>query len=278
MSSNHELTSQGSAIESSASDCRQILLPLNVTAPLGSIWKVNLTSRCLRPEWMDQSGVDPQALEGALRALKRYNWLTFSYGGILTPIRELAAEQPQKQLRVLDVACGGGDIAVNLALAAKRSGLNVTVDGCDLSPTSVDVATRNARRTGVSSRFFQFDVNQDAWPTDYDIICSSLFLHHLPTPMVELVLNRMGNATRQMVIVNDLIRSRLGYLLLRYGTLLVTRSPLARYDGPISVAGAFTTSELQQLATRAGLVGATVTHYWSERMLFVWNKARTANA
>jgi 2-polyprenyl-3-methyl-5-hydroxy-6-metoxy-1,4-benzoquinol methylase len=251
-------------------------LPPDSLQPLVSLEEIDrsdLSVRQLRPEWMDRPDVDPRALEVSLRALESYNWISFTHHQHWSYIRQLAVRNPEKQIRVLDVACGGGDIAVKLARVARRSKLNVTVDGCDLSQTAVDFATRRASQAGVPCRFFPFDVTRTDWPTDYDVVCSSLFLRHLPTPLVETVLSRMAGAAKQLVLANDLVRSRLGYRILRYGTLVVTRSPVARYDGPVSVAGAFTLAEMRQMATNAGLTGATVKGCWPERMMLIWHKS-----
>jgi 2-polyprenyl-3-methyl-5-hydroxy-6-metoxy-1,4-benzoquinol methylase len=233
---------------------------------------IDLTRRQLRPEWMDQPDVDPQAHQDALQALARINWFSRSYRAFWPSIRQLARTRAGGEVRVLDVACGGGDIAVSLARAAKRSGLKVSVAGCDLSQTALASASDRAAQAGVACQFFQFDVLQEDWPTDYDVICSSLFLHHLPTPTAETVLGHMARSTRQLVLINDLVRGRFGYFLARFVSQILTRSPLVHYDGPISVTGAFTPTELHEIAGRAGLARATVTRIWPARMLLVWNK------
>lgn len=251
---------------------RADVLPASLEAAPGLFEWVDLRERRLRPEWMDQPNVDPAALEIAHQSLARYNSISLTDWTLWSHIRRLAREQRPRPIRVLDVACGGGDIAIKLALAAQRSKLDITVDGCDLSTTAVETATRHATQAGVPSRFFTFDVGRDDWPTGYDVICSSLFLHHLPTPLVETVLGRMAQATRHLVLINDLVRTRLGYFVLKLGTLLITRSPIAQYDGPVSVAGAFTASELRNMAGKAGLIGARVKLCWPQRMLLVWRK------
>ena len=67
-------------------------------------------------------------------------------------------------------------------------------------------------------------------------------------------------------------RNRVGYLMAWFGCRLLTRSPIVRVDGPLSVAAAFTFDEARSLATRAGLAGAAVSGYFPERFLLVWRK------
>lgn len=235
-------------------------------------WWIDPSERRLTPEWMDRPDLDAQAHGTALNGLERINWLSLSHRALWPAIRDLARRHAADNIRVLDVACGGGDVTVRLARAARRVGGRIAVDGCDVSATAIELAKRRAERGGVACRFFPLDALRDPLPTGYDVICCSLFLHHLTNDEAEGLLSRMANSATRLVLVNDLVRSRWGYLLARAGTRLLTRSPIVHYDGPVSVAGAFTPSELSEMAARAGLVGATVTRRWPARMLLVWHK------
>ena len=91
---------------------------------------------------MDQPGIDPVAHSQALQGLRRINAFSGAVGSLFAPIRSLARENATQQLRVLDLACGGGDNTTALAERARREGLDVQIDGCDLSPQAVAIATR----------------------------------------------------------------------------------------------------------------------------------------
>jgi hypothetical protein len=100
----------------------------------------------------------------------------------------------------------------------------------------------------------------------------SLFLHHLDEPQAVELLRRMSESARHLVLVNDLIRGRLGYALAWLGTRLLTRSRVVHVDGPLSVEGAFTRAEALELAERAGLHGATIVRRWPCRFLLTWQR------
>ena len=234
---------------------------------------LDVHERYLRPELMDQPGLDVGLHRTALRALDRVNAISLIHRHFWPTIRRLARKHPSREIRVLDVACGGGDVAVRLARAAQRENLRVTVEGCDLSPTAVSFSQERARKAGVDCRFFEFNVLSHEWSTDYDVIGTSLFLHHLTNEDAVKVLAKMASAARHSVIVNDLVRSRYGYLLARFVARLLTRSPIVHADGPDSVAGAFTVGELREMARRAGMTEATVSRCWPARMLLHWNKS-----
>lgn len=242
----------------------------NVT---GQAWWANVRERRLQPEQMDQPGLDETVHRSALRGLQFINAFCLTHRSFWRPIRRLAVSKRSTGIRILDVACGGGDVALRLALAAKRQRLPIVIDGCDISATAISVAAERAKAMDVSSRFFQFDVLNEKWPEGYDVIMTSLFLHHLTADAVVHVLQSMARASQTLVLVNDLVRSRVGYLLARFGGPILSRSPIVHSDGPVSVINAFTPQELRDLAQKAGLHGAAVSNLWPARMLLQWNRA-----
>ena len=154
---------------------------------------------------------------------------------------------------MLDVACGGGDVAIRLVRRAIRKGVGLEIDGCDKSREAVRYAQHKAKEQAVRIRFFALDAVKDAIPEGYDVVTCSLFLHHLDEAEASGLLTRMAQSTARLVLVNDLVRSRAGYALAWAGCRLLSRSPIVRHDGPVSVAAAFTLSEVRELASRAGI-------------------------
>jgi SAM-dependent methyltransferase len=224
--------------------------------------------RRLRPEIMDQPGLDPGRHCQALRGLGRINLWSGSAGILWPPLAGLARALAPRRVRVLDLATGGGDVPIRLWQRARRAGLPIDIDGCDVSPVAMEHANQAARRAGAEVRFFRADALEDDWPADYDVATCSLFLHHLTEDQAESLLRRM--ATARLVLVNDLVRGRAGLLLARVGTRLLTRSPVVHVDGPRSVEGAFAVAEVRGLADRAGLIGAAVERRWPCRLLLTW--------
>jgi 2-polyprenyl-3-methyl-5-hydroxy-6-metoxy-1,4-benzoquinol methylase len=232
-----------------------------------------LSTRNRQPELMDQPGLTTDEHHRALAGLARINWLSGSSRILWPPLSKLARLNAGKTIRVLDVACGGGDVTLALARRAARSGQRMEFVGCDASGVAVGMAKRNARRLGLAVEFFQTDVLQEELPAGFDAIVCSLFLHHLDSAAAKELLRRMADRARRLVLVNDLVRSRYGYFLASAACRLLTSSRIVRVDGPLSVRGAFTPEEALALAHRAGLAGATVQRRWPERFLLEWWKA-----
>ncbi len=222
------------------------------------------------PELMDEPGLDPQKHRQALTALARINRLSRSAAILWPEIANLASRLKGQPLRLLDVATGSGDIPRGLLRRAKSSGISLSIDACDISPTAIENATAQAAETGI--RFFTHDVLRDPFQGEYDVVICSLFLHHLSENEAITVLRRMQEATHDLVLVNDLERSRLGFGLAWLGCHVLTRSPIVHFDGPASVRSAFTLPEAKALAEVAGLNEVRIGRRWPCRYLLTGRK------
>ena len=222
---------------------------------------------------MDQPGLDPLEHQQALLGLARINGLTRSAACFFPAIRRLAKLNPaRRRLRLLDVACGGGDTARAISRMAKREGIDLEVHGCDISSKAVSLARAAAKDERLETHFFQTDAINTPLPDGYHLITTSLFLHHLSEADAESLLRSMAAATLNKLLVHDLIRSHVDLLLTWIGTRLLSSSPIVQIDGPLSVGGAFQLDEVAQLAAAAGLVGAEISRFWPERFLLTWSR------
>ena len=82
----------------------------------------------------------------------------------------------------------------------------------------------------------------------------------------------MAAAARHLVLVNDLVRSRAGLMVVAAAARLFTRSPVVWTDASRSVRAAFTVGELHALARSAGLRDIRLTRHWFCRMLLEWSR------
>jgi 2-polyprenyl-3-methyl-5-hydroxy-6-metoxy-1,4-benzoquinol methylase len=221
---------------------------------------------------MDQPDLDERLHIDALRSLKRINFFSRSAGILWPSIRRLAKQLKTDSLSVLDRASGGGDVPIALWLKARRAGLNLRIDGNDISPCAIDFAREQAARASAQVRFEQRNVLDDPPAEPYDVVTCSLFLHHLNEEQAGLLLRTMAAVSRHLVLVNDLERSPLGFALAKAATRILSRCEVVWIDGPRSVEGAFTLTEALSLAERAGLNGAQIARRWPCRYLLSWAK------
>ncbi len=234
---------------------------------------MELNQRNLQPELMDDPNLDASLHEHALTGLRTVNRWSRTDAAIWSAVDSYLLQQREQRdpavLRVLDIACGGGDQALRLGRRMRAAGIPGEVHGCDISPTAVRFATKQASSESAANvRFFVSDVFNTPLPQDtYDVVMCSLFLHHLTELQAVQLLEMMYRAARQLVIVDDLQRTLSGYWLAWIGCRILSRSQIVHCDGPMSVQGAFTISEAVALAKKAGWVNPAIQTHWPQRFL-----------
>ncbi|MEZ6059243.1 MAG: methyltransferase domain-containing protein [Planctomycetaceae bacterium] len=237
----------------------------------------DLSIRIRQNELMDDPSIDPGSHQQALRGLRRINWFSRIESVLWAAMlpATTAAVCEHRQLTVLDIASGGGDLVVRLGRRFCLHGIDVRIDGCDISSTAVAVASRSASDAGLRNvRFHQCNVFEGDLPGDqHDVVMCSLFLHHLDQQQAVHLMQIMKYSATALVLVDDLCRSRIGYWLAWAGCRLLSRSPVVHADGPMSVEGAFTCDEATRIAEQAGMDGTTIQRHWPQRFLLKWKAA-----
>ena len=99
-------------------------------------------ARHLQAEIMDSPDLDERRHLIALDALQRINYFSGTVGQLWSDIQPTVVRYRDHRLTLLDLACGGGDVALGLEAEGRKQGFDVRVVGCDVSP----VAIRRARR------------------------------------------------------------------------------------------------------------------------------------
>lgn len=232
----------------------------------------DLRQRQLEPEDIDDPTLEKEKLFGALAGLTRINFLSASAGHVWRPILRLARELKLPRLRILDVATGGGDIPLALWRKGKRAGIPLEILGVDISERALEFAAKHCQECGSDVRFEQRDILQHGLPEGFDVIASSLFLHHLTDAHAEQMLAAAAKATKHLVLINDLRRGAYGLALSYFAGHILSSSPVVRVDAVRSVRAAFTMREALAMAEKAGMMGATIHRRWPARYLLQWRK------
>jgi len=220
------------------------------------------------PELMDDPGLDFATRASALQGLEKLNKISNTVESLFCEVRNLHAKNPDRTLKILDVATGGGDNAIALCLLAQKENIRVEITAGDLSADAIKYASGKARAKGAQIEFVIMNALENL-PDGFDIVMTSLFTHHLDPPDI---VNLLGNMSRAggLVVVNDLVRSEFAYALVWLSTRIFTKSKIVQYDGPVSVQASFTAAELKNMAREAGLENCLVKSCPPCRQLLIW--------
>ena len=243
----------------------------------------SLKHRILVPEKMDDPSLDATEHRRALAGLRRVNWFSGTGQRLASELIRIAVERNKTSLTVLDLGCGGGDVACQVARSTS-SKLDVSVYGWDLSSTAIETAKEERDRlllkAGQGEKAaltkVRFEVTNALQQQEkkFDVVYCCLFLHHFSEQQAVELLSQMRQLARCSVLVDDLRRTRWGWWLAKFGCHLLSRSPVVHFDGPQSVRAAFSEPEAIALAEQAGLKNVTIRRHWPERFLLRWDADR----
>jgi SAM-dependent methyltransferase len=200
-------------------------------------------------EIMDRPQPVSAELERDLRNIRRMNRWFGSYALITTFLRRWIT--PAARLRIVDLCTGSGDIPRLIADYARNVGASVTIDAVDQQSASLKIA-RQLSADYQNIDFIEANILSLEPREPYDIALCTLALHHFSDDDAVHLLQHCRELSRKFVLVSDLRRSFFGTAGVYLLTATLFREPMTRFDARLSMARAFSFSEMRDLAVRGG--------------------------
>ena len=201
-------------------------------------------------EMMDRPQPVSPELERDLERIRQLNRWFGSYRLVLHFMNRWI-KPGAARMRIIDLATGSGDIPRLIVDYARKIRANVEIDALDQQPATLEIARRLSigypEISLVEANILERQAN-----SPYDIVLNSLALHHFSEEDAIRLLRQCRELSRRFVLVSDLRRGFLATAGVYLLTALIFREPMTRYDARLSAKRAFSFTELDDLARRAG--------------------------
>ena len=159
--------------------------------------------------------------------------------------------KPGSRLRIVDLATGSGDIPRLIAECGRKIGAELRIDALDQQSATLQIAQKLSVPYPEIS-FVEGNILEWRSAEPYDVVFCTLALHHFSDNDAVRVLQRCRELSHKFVLVSDLRRSWMATIGVHLLTATMFREPMSKHDARLSIARAFSFSELNQLAQRAG--------------------------
>lgn len=219
-------------------------------------------------EYLDDPDISQAVAARSLRDVALANRLFGGTRAMLSEVRQVFREQRDRgtrQLTLLDIGTGLGDIPVFLVKNATKFGIQVRAIGLEIS----EPMARVARPSGIpvlaaDARALPFGDNS------IDIITCSLVLHHLDDREALRMLRECSRVARTAVIVADLQRSVVAMALLWIVSFPLRFHPISRHDGVVSIRRGYSPAELSALVASTTSAAVRCRRRWGWRVTAAW--------
>lgn len=222
--------------------------------------------RSLGIEIMDDLGCGGAVLEQTLRELEYINkWLGGNNITIHALSHLLRNHDRSREISIVDLGCGGGDILRIIAKWGVRNNFRLKLTGIDANPNVVAFARRNVPELPPETFQTVNIFSEEFAQQHYDVVIGTLFFHHFTDDQLISFFTRLKQQLKVGLIINDLHRHYLAYYSIKVLTTLFSRSSMVKYDAPLSVLRGFSRRELAHILKTAGFASSQISWRWAFR-------------
>lgn len=221
-------------------------------------------------EIMDDFDMGGEVLTEALDKIAKINRLLGGNALTVSAVSQIVSSLRQNDsIAITDLGCGNGDMLRALSELSKSKKVRFELKGIDANGFTIAYATR------LSAAYPDIDfVRADILDDDFrlgrcDIVLLTLTLHHFTDDQIVRLLKMAKECGAKAVIVNDLHRSRLAYILFHWMSRIVRLGKMNSHDGKLSILKGFKRKELRKLASRLEFKKQTIRWKWAFRYQWV---------
>jgi hypothetical protein len=227
---------------------------------------INTRTRSSEPEIMDDMQLEGKELTDALDKIA---WINKILGGnrvTINGIEKLLQNKNLKEIHIVDLGCGNGDMLRTIKTWATKRSINVRLTGIDGNQATINHAVKLSDNT---IRYNCADFLQVVPVEPIDIVICTLTLHHFEDELLLEVLRKYYEKASIGLVINDLHRSREAYYLFTALAIVFRLNHMSRSDGLVSILRGFKKSDFERYAKQLNFTKFSIRWKWAYRYQWI---------
>ncbi|MDI1255521.1 MAG: methyltransferase domain-containing protein [Flavobacterium sp.] len=230
----------------------------------------NTTYRTTQVELMDDFAMEGEILRDALDKIAKINRFLGGNKLTLQGVKQLLKlADTTKEITIVDIGCGNGDMLRFLADYATAEKLNLKLIGIDANDFTIAYAEK------ISAAYHQISYrredifNESFKELKYDIVLCTLTLHHFKNDQILQLLKIFERNSAIGIVINDLQRSAISYQLFQLLCAVFALNKMSREDGLVSILRGFKKEELIAFSKQLNLKKYSIRWKWAFRYQWI---------
>lgn len=237
------------------------------------MFRIDTSHRSSESEIMDDFELKGAELRKTLKDLENINT---SLGGnqvTVSGVKKLLSGSNDKEpIRIADIGCGNGAMLRKLSKWADKNEYGVKLIGIDANPYSIEIAEELSEGYPEIS-FFNLNIFSEEFKLmKFDIILCTLTLHHFRDQQIIVLLKQLVQQSTKGIVINDLHRSSLAYILFKLFCAVFVNNEIARKDGLTSILRGFKKRDLEKYRKKVAVRNHFIHWKWAFRYQWIIEK------
>lgn len=217
--------------------------------------------------------MEGEILQEALDKIAKINQLLGGNKLTLQGVQELIQNiDKSKQITIVDVGCGNGDMLRKLADFGLKNQYNFNLIGIDANNFTINYARKLSEKYSNINYSCQDIFDKRFNELKYDIVLCTLTLHHFNNEEIINLMSIFNSNSKIGIVINDLHRNIISYRLFHLLCFLFNLNEMSKKDGLTSILRGFKKQELIDFSEKLQLKKYTIHWKWAFRYQWIIRK------
>ena len=232
--------------------------------------KIDTSNRTQEIEIMDDFDLEGAELKEALDKIAKINQFLGGNKLTLQGLKTLLKNADKTfEIVVVDIGCGNGDMLRYIAEFGIKNQYNFKLIGIDANAFTINYALELSKEYSNISYKCMDIFDKSFEDVKYDIILTTLTLHHFENHKIISLLKVFTTNSRFGIIINDLHRSIFAYRLFQLVCVVFKLNTMSKNDGLTSILRGFKKQELQEFCNQLNFRKYSIRWKWAFRYQWI---------